>query len=92
MVKPSKNAKVFTSKKWSVNLYDVGQGLIMAVGAPLLYYLQTLIPGWNNPMLQAAISAGTTYLIKKFLTPSSIIIRPTEDDETNINHQQENTK
>lgn len=43
-------------------------------------------------MLQAAISAGTTYLIKKFLTPSSIIIRPTEDDETNINHQQENTK
>ena len=59
--------KIFTSKLWSVNWYDVGQGFIMAVGAPLLYYLQTLIPGWDNPLLQSAISAGVTYIIKKFL-------------------------
>lgn len=71
--------KIFTSKLWSVNWYDVGQGFIMAVGAPLLYYLQTLIPGWDNPLLQSAISAGVTYIIKKFLTPSTVIIRPVQD-------------
>lgn len=76
-------SKVFTSRKWRVNWYDVGQGLIMAVGAPLLYYLQTLIPGWDNPLIQAAISAGTTYLVKKLFTDSSIVLKPSDEELIN---------
>jgi len=76
-------SKVFTSKKWTVNWYDIGQGFIMAVGAPVLYYLQTLIPGWDNPLIQAAISAGTTYIVKKLFTESSIVLKPTDEELIN---------
>lgn len=48
---------------------DFLKGLIMAVGTPVLYLLQELIPEWNIPPLaKAAISAAITYLIKNLFT------------------------
>lgn len=57
------------STMFSLKVSDFWKSLIMAVGTPILYWLQTLIPGWNiPPELKAAISAGITYIVKNFLS------------------------
>lgn len=48
---------------------DFWKGFIMAIGTPVFYMLQEMIPGWNvDPLIKAALSAGVTYLIKNFFT------------------------
>jgi len=74
---------IYTSKKYRVNLYDILQGLIMAVGAPVLTIIYESIEkgslefDWKHIIL-AGLGGGIAYLIKKFFTPSSITIKPAE--------------
>ncbi len=57
------------STKFSWQTRDFWKGLIMAVGTPLLYFLQEAIPGYPlHPMVQLGLSALVTYLIKNFFT------------------------
>jgi hypothetical protein len=52
-----------------LNKHDLFNGLIMAVGAPLLTYLQTIIPNYDLPTwLQFAIGTLITYLLKNVFT------------------------
>lgn len=69
------------SKIFSLNWQDFLKGLIIAIGTPVLYILQELIPDWNlSPIEKAALSAGVTYLLKNFFTPtpSAIQIDPSK--------------
>lgn len=57
------------SSLFSLKTADFIKGLVMAVGTPVLYMLQELIPNYNlNPLLQAGIAALITYLLKNFFT------------------------
>ena len=55
----------------------------MFVGTPVLYAMQELIPHWHigaagsttDVLFKAAISAAITYLLKNYLTPSSIVVK-----------------
>jgi len=59
------------SNKNSLNLRDFLRGLIMAVGTPVLYLLQELIPNHPMPVVaKCAVSALVTYLIKNYFTDS----------------------
>lgn len=54
---------------WGLKLRDFLKGAIMAIGTPVLYMLQELIPDYPlNPIEKAAASALVTYLIKNFFT------------------------
>lgn len=57
------------SSQFSLKTVDFLKGLVMAVGTPVLYLLQELIPNYNlHPLLQAGIAALITYLLKNFFT------------------------
>ena len=57
------------STRFSLKLRDWLKGLIIAVGTPVLYLVQEMIPNWPlNPIEKAALSATVTYLIKNFFT------------------------
>jgi hypothetical protein len=74
---------VTTSKQFSLKLNDFWKGFIMFVGTPVLYAMQELIPHWHigaegsttDVLVKAAISAAITYLLKNYLTPSSIVVK-----------------
>jgi len=69
------NQQVTTNKQFSLNLKDGIKGLIIAVGTPVLYMLQELIPGWNlDPLSKAAIAATVTYLLKNFFNKNEIVV------------------
>jgi len=54
---------------FTLKVRDFLKGLIMAVGTPVLYMVQELIPNWPlNPIEKAGLSALVTYLIKNFFT------------------------
>lgn len=54
---------------FKLKLRDWLKGLIMAIGTPVLYLAQELIPSWNLPPLaKAAIAAAITYMLKNFFT------------------------
>lgn len=66
--------KVILSEQWKLQATDFIKGLILAVGTPLLYLLQEVIPGWNiDPFVQAGLSAGVTYLIKNLIEKPKVI-------------------
>lgn len=58
------------SELFELNWRDTLKGMIIAVGTPLLYYVQEVIPGLTNlePIVKIALSAFVTYLIKNFLS------------------------
>lgn len=57
------------STAFSLKLTDYLKSFVIAVGTPVLYLVQELIPGWNIPPLaKAAIAASVTYLLKNFFT------------------------
>lgn len=57
------------STKWTLQARDFLKGLVIAVGTPVLYLLQELIPNWPlNQIEKAALSAFVTYLVKQFVT------------------------
>lgn len=65
---------VILSKQGQLKWRDALRGLILAVGTPVLYYLQELIPHYNlDPIVKIGISAGITYIIKNFLEPAKVI-------------------
>lgn len=65
-----------TSKRFTLNLSDGMKAFIVAVGTPVLYLLQEMIPGWNvSPLLKAAIAATVTYLLKNFFTASAVVVK-----------------
>jgi hypothetical protein len=67
-------AKKVVSKQFSLKLRDFSRGFIMAVLTPMLYIIQEMIPGYNlDPIVQAGLSAGISYLIKNFLEPTKVI-------------------
>lgn len=52
-----------------LNWRDFLMGWIMAIGTPIIYVIQELIPSWDiDPIYKVAISASLTYLIKNFFT------------------------
>lgn len=65
----------------SVGVKDFLKGMILAVGTPVVYLLQQLIPSWTpwltlhcgatgGVVAQAALGALLTYIIKNFFTNS----------------------
>lgn len=57
------------STRFILKARDWLKGLIIAVGTPVLYVIQELIPNWPlNPIEKAALSAFVTYILKQFFT------------------------
>lgn len=64
-----------TSKQFQINWKDFLKGAIMAVGTPILYMVQELIPHWPlNPIEKVGLSALVSYLIKNFFSSSQIVV------------------
>ena len=61
--------KLQTGGLYSLKILDFLRGAIMAIGTPVLYILQQMIPGYHlGPIVEVALSALVTYLIKNFFT------------------------
>ena len=72
--------KLFLNKKFDLSTKDGRRALILVVGIALLYYGQTLIPGWNIPeVLKVAISTLITSVINSLTTPTQVITEYTSD-------------
>lgn len=61
------------SKKFSVNIYDVLKGVIIAIGTPVLFAIQSKLDSGNyqfstKELLMIGIGGFVTYLIKNFFT------------------------
>lgn len=66
--------KVITSKQFQINTRDFLKGMILAVGTPVLYALQELIPVWEiDPIYKIAISGLVSYLLKNFFERDRVI-------------------
>lgn len=66
--------KVHLSEQFKLKAADFLKGLILAVGTPVLYLLQEMIPGWEaDPFVKAALSAFVTYLLKNLVEPAKVI-------------------
>lgn len=75
--------KTLISTQFTLKTRDFLIGLLMAVGTPLLYLAQEMIPGWDaDPFVKAGISAGITYLIKNFVEPTKIVTVQNPGNET----------
>lgn len=74
--------KVIVSKQFSLKLRDYIKGFMMAIGTPVLYFIQEAIPGYNlDPIVKIAISAGITYLLKNFFDkPKTIVVSNSNAD------------
>lgn len=72
--------KEILDSQFSLKWRDALRGLIMAVGTPLLYFIQEAIPMWTiDPIWKIAISAAAAYLLKNFFEPTKVInLNPTE--------------
>ena len=76
------------SKFLNLNWQDFFKGFIMAVGTPVLYIVQELIPNWPLTAIEkAALSAAVTYLLKNLFTPvpKTIQIDPAKTDVVDVN-------
>jgi hypothetical protein len=70
-----------SSKRFSLDRYDLGKGLIMAIGGAVAGAIETSIKGGGFPHTAAdwqtigftALAAGLTYLVKNFFTPAQKI-------------------
>jgi hypothetical protein len=57
------------SQLFSLKARDFLKSFVIAIGTPILYVLQELIPNWPlNPIEKAGLSAGVTYLLKNLFT------------------------
>lgn len=57
------------SNKFKLKVIDYLKGLILAVGTPVLYGIQELIPSWPlSPIERIGLSAFVTYVIKNFFS------------------------
>lgn len=56
-------------KGYGLKVVDFLKGAVMAIGTPVLYLVQEMIPGYDiPPIYKAGASALVTYLIKNFFT------------------------
>lgn len=59
--------KVILSEQFKIKAVDFINGLAPAVGIPVLYAIQELIPGWDIPdIAKIAISAFVGYILVQF--------------------------
>jgi hypothetical protein len=66
--------KVIVSEQFSLKARDFLKGLIMGIGAPVLYVVQELIPGWDvHPVAKVAIAATITYLLKNYFDKPKVV-------------------
>lgn len=88
-----KNSDKTPSNLGKLNIHDLFSGLIMAVGAPTLTYLQSIIPNYNLPTwIQFAIGTLITYLLKNVFTDNikvaqKVLTKATEKAETDAQVQ-----
>lgn len=69
------------SNLFSLNWRDAVQAFILAVGTPLLYWVQEAIPGWNiPPAAKVALSAAVMYLIKNFFRDDTKVAQKIADE------------
>lgn len=77
-----------TSKQFTVNLIDIGKGLLLAILTPAVATVeQSLEAGkvtfnWKLIAITSA-SAGLAYLMKNFFQPAKTIIIPPPENNTN---------
>lgn len=65
--------QVIVSPKFTLKVRDFLKGAIMAIGTPVLYLVQEMIPGYDiHPVAKAAIGALITYLLKNYFAPASV--------------------
>lgn len=70
------------NEKFTVKAIDFVKGAIMAVGTPILYVLQEMIPNYPlGPIEKAAISAFIAYLLKNYFSPASVITTYSSNEE-----------
>lgn len=72
-----------TPAKGKLNWFDLLKGAIMAVGTPMLYVLQEMIPNWPlNPIEKAGLSAFVTYMLKNVFDSQKVMIDPKDLEES----------
>lgn len=65
--------KISVSERFKLFWDDYLKGFVIAVGTPVIYLIQELIPGWDaHPIVKASISATITYLLKNFFAKPSV--------------------
>lgn len=75
-----------SSKQFTINVSDVVKGLIMAVLVPVMTIIsQSLEAGsltfdWKAISI-AAVAGFVGYIVKNFLTPTSITVKPVSNEE-----------
>lgn len=74
---------VTTSKQFSLNLQDLGKGLLVAALSAGLTALLAILNNGGFPTVQdlktvglVSVTAGISYLIKNFLQPAQTVIIP----------------
>jgi hypothetical protein len=61
--------KIILENGWGLKLRDFIKGMVLAVGTPVLYLVQEMIPTWPLTKLESiALSAIVTYLLKNYFT------------------------
>lgn len=64
-----------TAPRFALQAGDFLKSLILGIGAPILYVVQEMIPGWDiPPIAKVAIAATVTYLLKNFFNGPSLIV------------------
>jgi hypothetical protein len=88
------NTGVVTSKQFTLNWRDIGIGLFLAVGGPVLAILQDWIGIWAGGaewgevadwrmLIKVSISTAILYLGKNFFSKPKVIITNAEADVIN---------
>ena len=70
-----------SSKRFSLDSYDLGKGLIMAIGGAVIGAIETSVKSGGFPNTAedwktiglTGIAAGLAYLVKNFFTPAQNI-------------------
>lgn len=77
--------KVIVSPQFVLKARDFVKGAIMAVGTPVLYLLQEMIPSYDlHPLAKAAIAALVTYLLKNFFEKPKVITTYASNEQANV--------
>ena len=73
-----------TSKQFSLNINDFLKGLLMAMGVPVLVVIQSAVEAGNfnldwKMLVKIAVGGLVAYLLKNFMTPSTVTAKVTND-------------
>jgi hypothetical protein len=80
---PTSEIQIKTSEQFKIDWRDVGKGLILAIGTPVLVIIQQSISAGSfvfdwKVIGMAAVGGGVTYLLKNFFTPAQTVITETK--------------